>query len=56
MELFAGYKSQINLSGGMEWHSPTYSLVLSLAHNLTPEQLDDQIILYHGVKSNSYFK
>lgn len=56
MELFGAYKSEINLSGGMEWHSPPYSLVLGLSHNLEPENMDDYILLYHGVKNNSYFR
>jgi len=34
MQLFGAYKSSINISGGMEWHNPTYSLVLNLVHNI----------------------
>lgn len=33
-EFFKEYVCEMNLSGGREWHNPTYSLALSLLHNL----------------------
>lgn len=40
----------------MEWHNPTYSLVLNLVHGLDDNVIDDYILLYHGVKQNVYFQ